>query len=421
MRVFVLLLLSACFHLSQAQVKLCIDSTLKVAYIKKYGFSDGLMCMPFYCDPFCQPAYKKVDTVGLCGKFVFVDRNFVVKVKPGFDIPCGFEPRFSEGLCAVSIKNQLCFIDTLGQVKIATDLLACSNHKNRILPFKNERAKVYKGSGTLKNYYEVYYIDKEGKRIREPLLVHVRKKPLPGIASVNKKDTSIRVAINNEIPESELELSEADFFEMPRSVPRGKYPMTESDLQMYLKSMPHHDNRMLIYFECGPYQIENMAEEDTVYCGKFVFTDTFLNVKIAGGFNLPCGFEPEFREGLCAVSKNNYIVYIDTMGNTVINTGLKACDTTLNKASTFKNGIATLYVGDKRTKGLYTTQAINIKGERVRLLEFDELDLAEKFVGKFKNLLPEECEGCFVGKGKTNGLWFLVEKSGKVRKKLDLK
>ena len=46
MRVFVLLLLSACFHLTQAQVKLCIDSTLKVAYIKKYGFSDGLMCMP---------------------------------------------------------------------------------------------------------------------------------------------------------------------------------------------------------------------------------------------------------------------------------------------------------------------------------------------------------------------------------------
>lgn len=421
MRVLLLILVSACFQWSQAQVKLCLDSTLKLAYTKKYGFSDGLMCMPFYCDPFCQPAYKKGDTLGLCGKFVFVDRNFVVKVKPGFEIPCGFEPRFSEGLCAVSLKNQLCFIDTMGQVKITTDLLACSNHKNRILPFKNGRAKVYRGSGTLKNYYEVYYIDKEGKRIREPLLVHVRKKPVRVIASVNKRDTTIRVAVNNDQLEPELELSEVDFFEIPRSIPRGKYPMTEGDLQMYLKSMPHHDNRMLIYFECGPYQIDNMAEEDTMYCGKFVFTDTFLNVKIAGGFNLPCGFEPEFREGLCAVSKNNYIVYIDTMGNTVINTGLKACDTILNKASTFKNGIATLYVGDRRTKGLYTTQAINTKGERVRLLEFDDLDLAEKFIGKFKNLLPEECEGCFIGKGKTNGLWFLVEKSGKIRKKLDLK
>jgi hypothetical protein len=100
---------------------------------------------------------------------------------------------------------------------------------------------------------------------------------------------------------------------------------------------------------------------------------------------------------------------------------LKACDTVLNKASTFKNGIATLYVGDKLTKGLYTTLAVNTKGERVRLLEFDELDLAEKSIGKFKNLNPEECANCFVGKGKTNGLWFLVEKSGKVRKKLDLK
>ncbi|MFM6982697.1 MAG: hypothetical protein ACKOXF_01095 [Chitinophagaceae bacterium] len=421
MRVIVLFAVSVFVNLSQAQVKLCLDSTLKVAYIKKYGFSDGLMCMPFYCDPFCQPAYKKGDTVGYCGKFVFVNRDFVVKVKPVFDIPCGFEPRFSEGLCAVSIKNQLCFIDTLGQVKIVTDLLACSNHRNRILPFKNGKAKVYKGSGTLKNYYDVYYIDKDGKRIREPLLVHVRKKPLPMLVSGNKKDTTIRVAVNDVSPDTEPELLSDDFFEIPRSIPRGKYPMTEGDLKMYLKSMPHRDNRMLIYFECGPYQIENMAEEDTVYCGKFVFTDTFLNVKIAGGFNLPCGFEPEFSEGLCAVAKNNYLVYIDTTGQVIVNTGLKACDTVLNKASTFKNGIATLYVGDKRTRGLYTTQAINTKGERVRLLEFDDLDLAEKFIGKFKNLLPEECNGCFIGKGKTNGLWFLVEKSGKVRKKLELK
>lgn len=57
----------------------------------------------------------------------------------------------------------------------------------------------------------------------------------------------------------------------------------------------------------------------------------------------------------------------------------------------------------------------------MRLLEFDDLDLAEKSMGKFKNLTLEECANCFIGRGKTNGLWFLVEKSGKVRKKLDLK
>lgn len=423
MRKLLLMLLLALAISGQAQIKLCIDSTLKVAYTKRYGFSDGLMCMPFYCDPFCLPAYKKGDTVGLCGKFVFVDKNFIVRIKPGFEIPCGFEPRFSEGLCAVSLSNQLCFIDTLGKVVINTGLPACSNHKNRITPFRNGRAKIYKGSGTLKNFYDVYYIDKAGNRIREPLLVHVKPKPKPkpkpDPVATTIKDSTVRVAIADDFEEPEL-LSE-DFFEMPRNIPKGKYSMPEADYKMYMKNMPHHDNRMLIYYECGQYQIENMAEEDTIYCGKFVFTDTFLNVKIAGGFSLPCGFEPEFREGLCAVSKDNYIVYIDTNGRVVINTGLKACDTALNKASTFKNGIATLYVGDKRTKGYYTTVAINNKGERVRLLEFDDLDLAEKSVGKFKNLTLDECANCFIGRGKTNGLWFLVEKSGKVRKKLDLK
>ena len=39
----------------------------------------------------------------------------------------------------------------------------------------------------------------------------------------------------------------------------------------------------------------------------------------------------------------------------------------------------------------------------------------------FSNLSAEEAKNCFVGKGKTNGMWFLVEKSGKVRKKLEIK
>jgi len=401
----------------KAQVKLCLDSMLKVSYTKKYGFSEGLMCLPFYCDPFCTTAYKKTDTVGLCGKFVFVDKNFVVKIKTGFDIPCGVEPKFSEGLCAVSINNYLCFIDTLGQIKISTDLLACSNQKNRIYPFKNGKAKVYKGSGGLRNFYDVYYINKKGERIHEPYLVKVRIKPPPVVIATrgqkkNSSDTEIYVyhPIDNN-----------QFFEPSQLIEKGKFHLSELDYKMLLANKSHNDNRLFVYYECGDYQLERMAEEDSIYCGKFVFTDTFLNVRIAGNFSLPCGFEPEFSEGLCAVAKDNYIVYIDTLGNTVINTGLKACDTAINKASTFKNGIATLYLGDKITKGLYTTLAINTKGERVRLLEFDDLDLAEKLYTKFKNVTIEECANCFIGRGKTNGLWFLVEKSGKVRKKLELK
>jgi hypothetical protein len=181
----------------------------------------------------------------------------------------------------------------------------------------------------------------------------------------------------------------------------------------------HGDNRILLFFDCGSYQLEKMDMRDTVYCGKFVFTDTFFNVKIAGGFKLPCGFEPEFSEGLCAVSVDSNIVYIDTLGKIVVQTGLKSCSKENNKVSTFKNGIATLYKGDANVRGLYTTSAINRSGERVRLLEYDDLDLAEGKVGEFKNLNSEEAKNCFVGKGKTNGLWFLIEKSGKVLKKLE--
>jgi hypothetical protein len=78
-------------------------------------------------------------------------------------------------------------------------------------------------------------------------------------------------------------------------------------------------------------------------------------------------------------------------------------------------------VADSLVNGLYTTLAINTRGERVRLLEFDGLDLAEKKLDMFRNLSADEAVNCFVGKGKTNGIWFLVEKSGKVRKKLELK
>ena len=394
---------------AESQIKLCIDSSLKVAYTKKYGFSEGLMCMPFYCDPFCPQPYKKNDTLNLCGKFVFVNTDFVLKIKPFFELPCWFEPKFSEGLCAVSVYNQIVFIDTSGNIVFKTELQSCSPHRNRVLPFKGGKAKVYKGSGTLKNFYDVYYIDRKGNRIREQVVLNVRLKPLPEI--IAKRDSAIAYQ----------PVVVSPVFELPFKASKGKYPLENSEYLKVLANTPHRDNRMLLFFDCGPYQLENMSDEDTMYCGKFVFTDTFLNVKISEGFKLPCGFEPEFSEGLCAVSKDSFIVYIDTVGRVVINTGLRSCDTIINKASTFRNGIATLYIGDRYVRGLYTTLAINTKGERVRLLEFDDLELAEKKWEMFKNLKLEECANCFVGKGKTNGLWFLIEKSGKVRKKLDLK
>lgn len=411
---FLLLISWLFFSVLSAQVKLCLDSTLKQAYIKRYGFYDGLMCVPFFCDPFCT-SYKKNDTIGLCGKFVFVDTGFRVKVRPGFEIPCYFEPRFSEGLCAVSIDNKIAYIDTTGKVVLKTDLLSCSSGKNRVHGFKNGFAKVYKGSGGIRNIYDIYYIDIKGKRQPQTVMVKVKLKPKP-VLVVNEpkipEDTSKAVT---------RPVFTMPVFELPRTLPKGKYPITKEQADMMLSSIPHKDNRMLIYFDCGPYQLENMSDDDTVYCGKFVFTDSAFNVKISGRFSLPCGFEPEFSEGLCAVSKDGYLVYIDTNGMVRVNTGLKSCDTIVNKASTFRNGIATLYIGDKSVKGLYTTIAINTNGERVRLLEFDELELAELKVGLFKNLTLEECANCFVGKGKTNGIWFLIEKSGKVRKKLELK
>lgn len=413
-RLFLALIIS-CFALqSEAQVKLCLDSTLKAAYIKRYGFYDGLMCLPFHCDPFCVPGYGKNDTVGLCGRFVFVDTGFKVKVRPGFELPCAFEPRFSEGLCAVGKNGKLVFIDTFGKVVLNTNLSACNSEKNRVKGFVNGKCKVYKGSGGLRNVYDVYYIDRQGKRIRPLVSVRVRLKPVVPIAVNEKprdKDTTRTTTFAVKAP----------LFEVPRQLPRGKYPVTEEQAKSILSTHSHKDNRMLLFFDCGQYQLENMSESDTSYCGKFVFTDSNFNVKISSGFSLPCGFEPEFSEGLCAVANNGYIVYIDTNGTIKLNTGLKACDTVMNKASTFRYGIATLYIGDTKVKGNYTTIAINVNGERVRLLEFDELDLAENKLSMFKNLTIEECSNCFIGKGKSNGLWFLVEKSGKVKKKLELR
>ncbi|MEZ4804037.1 MAG: hypothetical protein R2852_00730 [Bacteroidia bacterium] len=236
----------------------------------------------------------------------------------------------------------------------------------------------------------------------------------------------VRVKVKGEEPvlvvKNDVPIAPAPSFLVPvKRLPKGKYPIEDHLASKLLSEKSHNDNRILVYFECGAYQLENMNSSDTINCGNFVFTDTFFNVKIAGGFSLPCAFEPEFSEGLCAVSIDSMIVYIDTMGNQVINTGLKACNNENNKVSTFKNGIATLYKGDPSVKGLYTTSAIDRTGQRVRLLEYDGLDLAEGKVDMFKNLNAEEAKNCFVGKGKSNGLWFLIEKSGKVRKKLDLK
>ena len=404
------------FFLTQGQVVLHLDSMLKVAYEKKYHFSEDLMCLPFYCDPFCEIFYKNGDTNGLCGKYVFVNRNYELKIRPGFSLPCSFEPRFGEGLCAVNIDNRISFIDTLGKLQFSTNLLACSPQRNKVLPFKNGKAKVYKGGNTLKHYYEVYYIDKKGKRVPERISLHVVPKKV-------KQDPTI-VAVASRPGAVKPKTAAPPVFQLPdlpRAYARSTYPIDSVNAQRFLNENKHQDNRMLLYFDCGSYQIENMDIRDTIYCGKFVFTDSSFRVEIAGGFNLPCGFQPEFSEGLCAVAIDSLIDYIDTLGRVVIQTGLKSCGPNSNKASTFRNGIATLYVADSLVNGLYTTLAINTKGERVRLLEFDDLDLAEKKLDRFSNLTAEEAVNCFVGRGKTNGIWFLVEKSGKVRKKLELK
>ncbi len=397
-----------CSSLLKGQTKLYLDSTLKEAYIARYPFSENLLCIPFYCDPFFVAKIAKSDT-SMCGKYVFVNRNFEVKIRPVFEIPCAFEPKFSEGLCAVNINNQIVFIDTFGKPQINTGLVACSPQRNRVSPFKNGKSRVLKGSTGNKSYTEVYYINKLGKRLKTPAFVKVKIKDKPIIIVVVKD------------PVKPQDTFRTPVFDLPRVLVKNKYHVKPEEAAMLLKMRPHKDNRMLLYYECGPYQMENMAPSDTLYCGKFVFTDTLFDVKIGSGFQLPCAFEPEFSEGLCAVAIDSQIVYIDTLGRVKIKTGLASCNKELNKASTFKNGIATLYKGDAKIPGLYTTIAINTTGERVRLLEFDELELAEKMVAKFSNLTIEECADCFVGKGKTNGFWFLIEKSGKVRKKLILK
>jgi predicted DCC family thiol-disulfide oxidoreductase YuxK len=403
-------------NLANSQVKLHLDSALKKHYIKTYGFFENRMCIPFFCDPYYDKKYKKDDTVNLCNRYVFVDTSFIVKIKPLFNIPCWIEPRFSEGLCAVNIQNEIVFIDTNGQIAIKTGLNACSFHQNKVIPFKNGLSKVYEGKHLNKKYYQIYYLNKKGEKVNQSFFVKVKtKEEIATIAlnSIKQKKNKIETTLLSPIDKTDILI--------PRKSIPNHYPVEPNEKRKIKQTFISSRSLHLIQFRCGEYQLENMALSDTIYCGKYIFVDSFFNVKIAKGFQIPCSFEPEFSEGLCAVSIDSNIVYIDTLGNVIINTKLKACSAENNKASTFKNGIATLFQGDEKNKGIYTTTAINTKGERVRLLEFDDLALAEEKVNLFKNLNPEECSNCFVGKGKSNGIWFLIEKSGKIRKKLDLK
>lgn len=416
MKKALIIILFSYANLANSQVKLHLDSALKTHYIKTYGFHENRMIIPFFCDPFYEIKYKKNDTLGLCGRFVFVDTSFFVRIKPSFNMPCWFEPKFSEGLCAVNIGNEIVFIDTNGQIAIKTKLSACTFHQNKVQPFKNGLSKVYEGKHQTKKYYQIYYLNKKGERVNQAIYVKVKtKEELATIAlnlikqKKNKTETTVATPVDK-----------IDFLTPQKTIP-NHYPVDIIERAKIKKSFVSSRNLHLIQFKCGEYQLENMALSDTIYCRKYIFIDTFFNVKIAKGFQIPCSFEPEFSEGLCAVSIDSNIIYIDTSGNIIIDTKLKACSAENNKASTFKNGIATLFKGDAINKGLYTTTAINTKGERVKLLEFDDLALAEEKFHLFKNLNQEECVNCFVGKGKSNGIWFLIEKSGKIRKKLDLK
>jgi hypothetical protein len=442
---------------AKAQVVLRLDSSLKQAYIKKHGFHDGLLCIPFYCDPFKDQLYAKTDTLGLCGKMVFVDTGFRVQIKPIFKMPVWQFPQFSEGYCTIVNGEYLALMNTKGEIVLTTELLAYSPQKNKLLPFKNGLAKVYRGGNALRHYYEVYYLDAKGHRVAPQILVKVKPKPKPKIRvydlmvlkyyydtiAINsiavdavQVDRSFQEFENNldevEVPnemsevvdekdKSNTAIKPQHHFELPTVFKRMVYPIEDEARNRLLHEQTFNDNRLLMFFDCGQYQIENMDIRDTIFCNKFLFVDSLMQIKITPSFDLPCGFQPEFSEGLCAVAKHGKIVFIDTLGVERIQTGLKACGKFNNKVSTFKNGIATLYIADTLTKGLYQTQAINTQGERVRLLEFDDLDLADKLYQKFTNITIEETANCFIGKGKTNGLWFLIEKSGKVRKKLVLK
>ncbi len=402
----------------KGQIKLHLDSSLVVYYKKTYKINNNRLLIPFYCDPFYEHLYKKTDTLKLCGKFVFVDSAMNLKIRPFFELPCWFNPYFQDNLCAVSVQNELVYIDTLGNIKIKTGLAACSNNKNKAYPFKNNKARIIKGSNTLKKYFTAIYIDTLGNPIKSQIAIKVKPKPI--LIVTNPKKTVEPIEIKPDIITSETNTPKLDFSFIPKKSPKLKYFIPEREAEI-IRGKNNGKNLFLIQYQCGSYQIENMNLDDTVFCNKYVFVDSNFNVKIAKNFEIPCAFEPEFSEGLCAVGFDSMIVYIDTLGQIRIKTDLKVCDQSYNKASTFKNGIATLYKGDPKLKGYYQTIAINTLGERVRLLEFDDLELAELKWQLFKNIELRETSQCFIGKGKTNGIWFLIEKSGKIRKKLELK
>lgn len=417
LRNLIFILFFILFKNANGQVKLHIDSTLLNYYKKTVKVNNNRLLIPFYCDPNYEHLYKKNDTINLCGKYVFVDSLMNLKINPIFELPCWFNPYFQENLCAVSVKNEIVYIDTFGNIKIKTGLKACSNNQNKAYPFKNSKARLIKGSSGLKKHFSVLYIDTNGNYIKPKISVKVKPKLIDIVVNTRPKQPE---DIKTELVSLDTIKPKFDLSFIPKKIPKLKYFIPDNEAKI-IKEKNEDKNLFLIQYQCGNYQIENMNLEDTIFCNKYVFVDSNFNIKISKNFQIPCAFEPEFSEGLCAVGFDSVIVYIDTLGKIVIRTNLKHCDLANNKASTFKNGIATLYIGDPKLKGYYQTIAINTSGERVRLLEFDDLELAELKWQLFKNISFEETNQCFIGKGKTNGIWFLIEKSGKIRKKLELK
>src|SRR5690606_14506627 len=165
-----------------------------------------------------------------------------------------------EGYCGVAQKGMLVYLDSNGNTSIQTGLRSCSSDKHKLGRLNGGRARVYKGYGKFRHYYEVYEIDRSGKRIKASARIKVRIRPI-FVSNEDRKDSNVIAGIPDF--ENNYPIPETLFFEMPILAAKGKYHLPLEEQKRILEMRPHRDNRMLLLYTCNEYQLSNMAAADT--------------------------------------------------------------------------------------------------------------------------------------------------------------
>lgn len=406
---------------------------LRQVFLAKTNFYNGLALIHYVCDGV---NYKKMtkQELALCDGYVFIDTGFRVKIGPVFEVPCTFYPRFSEGLCAVSIKGMMSYIDTTGKVKFSLGLKSCTPKEwVNAGPFNKGIAVINTGDNKSNKPLKKFYINTSGEKVRKPFIIPAvlagiagSKKPYipkpqdPAIVANRPPDLVIvEDTENNNNGNNNNDNNNNGNLNPGKTYIHDKWLLDDKAKKAFYARKPFVNGIAFVEYKCNDKILSQIDEQTATYCGKYVFVDSALNVKFPVAFDKPCAFLPEFSEGLSPASVNGKIVYINLKGETVINLNIPNCGAEMIVPGPFEDSVAVIQKGNPETNGFDPLYRIDRQGNKLPNLGFDNLLPAAYGVGKYTGLTVADTPGRYIGKGPTNGIWFLVDAKGRVLRKLD--